>query len=64
MLNYRKIKDLASLDEQARRHLSRTDRLRFYKRYRGIDRLQKSDKKTIRTMLGRYGQPSDHLVAK
>lgn len=55
ILNYRKIKDLGSLDEQARKHLSRTDRLRFYKRYRGIERLAKIDKKTIRTMLVRYG---------
>ena len=56
MLNYRKIKDLGSLDEQACKHLSRTDRLRFYKHYRGIERLGKTDKKTIRAMLERYGQ--------
>jgi len=52
--NYRKIKDLASLDEQARLHLSRTDRLRFFKKYRNISRLNASDKKLILTMLTRY----------
>lgn len=55
-LNYRKIKDLGSLDEQASIHLSRTDRLRFYKRYQDIERLGKADKKIIRAMLARYGQ--------
>jgi hypothetical protein len=56
ILNYRKIKDLGSLDEQAAKHLSRTDRLRFYKHYQGITRLRKSDKKNIRTMLSRYSR--------
>lgn len=52
--NYRSIKDLGSLDEQARLHLSRSDRLRFFKRYRNISKLGESDKKMIRTMLARY----------
>ena len=56
LLSYRKIKDLGSLDEQASKHLSKTDRLRFYKRYQAIDRLAEADKKKIRTMLARYGQ--------
>ncbi len=54
VLTYRKIKDLGSLDEQAKKHLSKTDRLRFYKHYRGINRLTDTDKKSIRTMLERY----------
>lgn len=54
MLNYRKIKDLANLDEQARQHLSQTERLRFYKSYKNIKRLSKAHKKEITTLLKRY----------
>jgi hypothetical protein len=55
MLGYRKIKDLGSLDEHARKHISRTERLRFYKHYTGRNKLNGSDKKVIRKMLQRYG---------
>jgi len=54
LLNYRKIKDLGSLDEQARNHLSRSERLRFFKKYKNIDRLDENHKRMIRTMLSRY----------
>ena len=45
------IKDLALLDKQARAVLSRSERLRFYLSYLGIDRLQEPDKKEIRRIL-------------
>jgi len=54
MLNYRKIKDLGSLDEQAKKHLSKTERLRFYKQYKKIKKLEAKHKKEIATMLKRY----------
>jgi|TARA_B110000259_G_scaffold16895_1_gene17847 tRNA A-37 threonylcarbamoyl transferase component Bud32 len=55
--DYRRIKDLANLDEQARLHLSRSDRLRFFKKYRHISKLNASDKQMIRIMLARYPNP-------
>ncbi|MCP8465094.1 lipopolysaccharide kinase InaA family protein [Pseudomonas sp. ZM23] len=48
MLRYRITKDLATLDKVAKRHLSATQRLRFYLLYRRRERLNASDKKRIR----------------
>jgi len=47
-LEYRKTKDLICLDIRARRHLSRTQRLRFYKEYAQCQKLTDKDKKRIR----------------
>lgn len=47
-LQYRILKDLASLDIDAKRHLSRTQRLKFYLDYTGHSRLDARDKKRIR----------------
>ena len=58
MLSYRKVKDLAHLDEQARRYLSRSHRLRFFMRYRRISRLEHTDKQLLRRIL-RYGEYLD-----
>ncbi|WP_101675963.1 lipopolysaccharide kinase InaA family protein [Alloalcanivorax mobilis] len=52
MLRYRRIKDLACLDKVARHQLSRSERLRFYLRYRGIARLGRADKREVRKVLG------------
>lgn len=46
-----RVKDLACLDKVARRHLSRTRRLWFYKKYAGICRLSAPDKKRIGRVL-------------
>lgn len=46
-LAYRIIKDLACLDKVAKYQLSRSQRLRFFKQYRQIERLSASDKKMI-----------------
>lgn len=46
------VRDLAFLDKMAKDALSRTDRLRFYLRYRNIDRLRGRDKKEISRILG------------
>ncbi|MFN3580741.1 MAG: lipopolysaccharide kinase InaA family protein [Pseudomonas sp.] len=51
MLRYRQIKDLACLDKLGKKRLSRTQRLRFYLTYSGQQRLDPSDKKTIRKVL-------------
>jgi hypothetical protein len=51
-LNYRIIKDLACLDKVAKQQLTRTQRLRFYLQYRGRERLNGSDKKRIRKVVG------------
>ncbi len=45
------IKDLACLDKVAKRVLSRTQRLRFYLRYRELDRLRAGEKREIRRIL-------------
>lgn len=47
-----KIKDLACLDKVGRKLLSRTDRLRFYKWYRGIAQLDKAGKLQICQIVG------------
>lgn len=51
-LEYRKIKDLACLDKLARYHLSRTQRLRFYKTYTGRPCLSATDRRCIRRIVG------------
>ncbi len=50
-LAYRRIKDLAYLDEEARIYLSRTQRLRFYLRYRGCGKLSPGAKSEIRKVI-------------
>ncbi|MEH6686034.1 MAG: lipopolysaccharide kinase InaA family protein [Halopseudomonas sabulinigri] len=50
MLRYRVIKDLACLDKLAKRYLSRSQRLAFYKDYLGKPRLNAEDKKQIRAI--------------
>ncbi len=64
MLSYRKVKDLAHLDEYARLHLSRGQRLAFFLRYRGKARLDRQDKRLLMRIL-RYGEylgSKDRLV--
>ncbi|RRJ82357.1 lipopolysaccharide kinase InaA family protein [Aestuariirhabdus litorea] len=51
-LEYRIIKDLACLDKVAKYHLSRTQRLRFYLRYAGRQRLNPQDRRRVRRVLG------------
>ncbi|MDR3158168.1 MAG: heptose kinase [Zoogloeaceae bacterium] len=46
-LRYRSLKDLACLDRMAKRHLSRTWRLRFFHAYTGRSRLTDADKRMI-----------------
>jgi hypothetical protein len=41
------VKDLACLDKVAKYRLTRTQRLRFYLRYKDMDRLRSEDKKEI-----------------
>ncbi|CAM3476184.1 lipopolysaccharide kinase InaA family protein [Parendozoicomonas haliclonae] len=50
-LKYRIIKDLACLDKLGKYNLSRTQRLRFFKMYRGKDQLDASDKEMIRRIV-------------
>ncbi|MHC6223595.1 lipopolysaccharide kinase InaA family protein [Pseudomonas sp. X10] len=52
MLRHRVIKDLACLDKVAKYHLSATQRLRFYLQYRGHKRLNASDKRRVRRVVG------------
>ncbi|MBA4290672.1 MAG: heptose kinase [Pseudomonas sp.] len=51
-LSYRIDKDLACLDKVAKRVLSRNQRLRFYLRYCGRQRLNTNDRKRIWRILG------------
>ena len=51
LLRYRIIKDLACLDKVAKYKLSRSQRLRFYLRYRGRVSLNDSDKRRIRQIV-------------
>jgi hypothetical protein len=55
MLSYRKVKDLAHLDEYAQKYLSRSQRLRFFLGYTGRTRLESADKELVRRVL-RYGE--------
>lgn len=54
LLRYRIVKDLACLDKVAKYKLSRTQRLRFYLQYRGRTRLNASDKKRLRQVVGYF----------
>ncbi len=45
------VRELAFLDKMAKLALSKTDRLRFYMIYRGIDRLRGRDKREIQRVL-------------
>ncbi|BFM18450.1 lipopolysaccharide kinase InaA family protein [Maricurvus nonylphenolicus] len=59
-LSYRKIKDLACLDREARPVLTRSQRLYFYKQYTGRDKLSAKDKRIIRKVIQFYkGRKSD-----
>lgn len=51
-LEYRIVKDLACLDKVAKYHLSRTQRLRFYLDYAQKTRLDASDKRRLRKIVG------------
>lgn len=51
-LQYRIVKDLACLDKVAKRHLSRTQRLRFYLDYAQKKKLDNADKRRIRQIAG------------
>ena len=51
MLRYRVIKDLACLDKIAKHHLSRSQRLAFFKLYLGKQRLDRMDRKQLRAIL-------------
>jgi tRNA A-37 threonylcarbamoyl transferase component Bud32 len=46
------VRDLALLDKMGAQVLSRTDRLRFYVKYRNIDRLRGRDKKEVSRIVG------------
>ena len=50
-LKYRIIKDLACLDKLGKYHLSRTQRLRFFLKYREASKLSSQDKTMIRKIL-------------
>lgn len=50
-LEYRIVKDLACLDKLAKRHLSRTQRLRFYLDYARKKKLDAADKRRIRKIV-------------
>jgi tRNA A-37 threonylcarbamoyl transferase component Bud32 len=56
------LKDLTLLDRKGREHLSKTDRLRFYKAYRGIDKLRKKDKRSIARILAFYQKKNRHRL--
>jgi tRNA A-37 threonylcarbamoyl transferase component Bud32 len=60
-------KDLAFLDKLGRQHISRTDRLRFYRYYRETGPLQAEDKRRIGRILGylrqRFGDKYDRRQA-
>lgn len=49
--SYRIVKDLACIDKVAKNNLSRTNRLRFYLKYKGHQHLQDQDKHQIRRIL-------------
>lgn len=52
LLRYRIVKDLACLDKVAKYNLTRSQRLRFYLQYSGHRRLNDSDKRCIRRVVG------------
>ena len=51
LLEYRIVKDLACLDKVGKYQLSRSQRLRFYLQYRGIDRLDAAGREQIARIL-------------
>jgi tRNA A-37 threonylcarbamoyl transferase component Bud32 len=51
LLKYRILKDLANLDKNAHQYFTRTQRLRFFKYYRQVDKLTASDKNMIYDIL-------------
>lgn len=51
MLTRGVVKDLACLDKVARAQLTRSQRMRFYKTYKGVTKLSRSDKHQIRCVL-------------
>jgi tRNA A-37 threonylcarbamoyl transferase component Bud32 len=63
-LEYRIIKDLACLDKVAKRHLSRTQRLRFYLDYTKKKKLEDADRQRIRKIVGFFaGRDEDQESA-
>lgn len=54
LLRRRIVKDLACLDKVGKQALSRSQRLRFYLQYRGRTRLNASDKRRIRQIVGYF----------
>lgn len=54
LLRRRVVKDLACLDKMAKYHLSRAQRMRFFKLYRHTERLSTFDKQTIRAVLAYF----------
>jgi len=51
LLKYRILKDLANLDKNAHKYFTRTQRLRFFKYYRQVEKLTASDKNMIYDIL-------------
>ena len=51
LLERYKVKDIACLDKVARHHLSRTQRLQFFKMYRGKKKLDANDKRFLRKVV-------------
>jgi tRNA A-37 threonylcarbamoyl transferase component Bud32 len=50
------VRDLALLDKMGAQALTRTDRLRFYMKYRNIDRLRGRDKREVSRIVGFLGK--------
>lgn len=62
-LEYRIVKDLACLDKLARRHLSRSRRLRFYLDYARKKALDADDKRRIRGIVGFFSGRDEALAS-
>jgi tRNA A-37 threonylcarbamoyl transferase component Bud32 len=62
-LEYRIVKDLACLDKVARRHLSRSRRLRFYLDYARKKALDADDKRRIRGIVGFFSGRDEALAS-
>ena len=62
-LEYRIIKDLACLDKLASRHLSRSQRLRFYLDYAQRKKLDSTDKRRIRKIVGFFAGRDEQLAS-
>ena len=61
-LEYRIVKDLACLDKLGKRHLSRTQRLRFYLDYARKPTLDSRDKRRIRNILGFFSGRDEDIA--